>query len=119
MSNTSGNSQGQYVVVATSTLGRLGYRGFGQQGKLRIRMEPSGFEACNKLRPGFDSNVWAQPDGVQMRFATTVDDEPALQQSLSIAVKAILSAEGDIEVGGEAPDWMQPLIQRCRSELAG
>jgi hypothetical protein len=79
---------GEYRVVLTSNLGRVGYRVLGQA--VRVRVEPRTKTAAKQLAKYFDASVWKQPgsDG-QDRFSTMPIGYAETVSVIEYAVKAL------------------------------
>lgn len=102
MAGTQGT--GQYIVVALSARGRVGYRPLSNSA--RVRVEPASQEAAELLAQSLSN--WKQPDG-QFRFSTVTGSEAALHAALEKALIA-LGSEG-LEVNPDAPDFAKKIVE--------
>src|SRR4051812_25211594 len=85
MAGTEGT--GEYVVVARTPLGCVGYREFGHVYRVRVEPQPSGWAAL--ARALTKDSGWKQPgDGGQARFSIEVGGD-RLRAILGAAVRAI------------------------------
>lgn len=98
---------GQYVGLAAD-LGQVGYRDLGG-GSFRVRIEPAGQEALDKLSPAFPSSEYKQPGCGGNRFSCVVAGEVRLREVVKHALAAVL-AEGSVRDSEKAPRLMLDLL---------
>lgn len=102
MAGTEGT--GEYVVIAVTGKGRVGYRVL--EGAVRVRVEPKNQKWAVQMAPLFGYD-WKVPDG-QFRFSTVVSDPaPAIRLGLE-AIGAIVKPT--VQVNATAPDWAKALL---------
>lgn len=103
------DNSGEYVVVAASPLGRVGYRDLGNE--VRVRLEPASQPAAEAIAPLLTG--WKQPDE-QFRFSVVTPKGAAAEIVVRRALAAIQAGgvtfnpavagyEGKIFVGHVAP----------------
>lgn len=104
---------GQYVVVARSALGRVGYRWLGCN--FRVRVEPADEAASALLAEKFVG--WKQPDQFGgLRYSTMGQGGVELVAELLVCVKYALDAFTNggvptpLEVNPAAPPWAHQLV---------
>lgn len=96
---------GQYVVVAVSPVGRIGYRVLGEQ--VRVRMEPASPELAREVEDFFVG--WTQPGEGKPRFSIVASKG-------SEAVKAV--GLGLVAVGNcSAPTQFNPAARKWREDV--
>ena len=100
MAGTEGT--GQYLVLAVSPAGRVGYRVL--NGKVRIRLEPASETAEDEMRELFSG--WKQPNEEQFRFSTVVENGPVVVEAVEKALAAI-GVNAGVEFNPAAADWQQ------------
>lgn len=106
MAGTEGT--GEYIVVACTALGRVGYRELG--GETRVRVEPSDQQAAEAMA-GLFAEGWKHPDSEQFRFSRVVCGEEAVTEAVSLGLKAIgAEVQKGVEVNPSAPDWAKALV---------
>jgi hypothetical protein len=100
MAGTEGT--GKYVVIASSALGRVGFRDLG--GSVRVRVEPTNAEKAKDMAGTFAG--WKQPDK-QLRFSLVVSGKKDVNKAVKLALKSIA---GILKVNPAAPDWAKALL---------
>lgn len=79
---------GQYVVLAHSQLGRIGFRLLGGS-HIRVRIEPENETARALLARFFPVGEWKQPDTSQFRFSQVFGDGEAAITAIEGALKVL------------------------------
>jgi len=81
----------EYVVVAVTSRGRVGYRKLGD-GSYRVRVEPSTLTEANRLTLAeiFNRPTWKQVgDEYEFRFSTVVSSKEERDSALKLALDAL------------------------------
>jgi hypothetical protein len=118
MAGTQGT--GQYIVVAVTPAGKVGYRDLGggwcgSGGSLRIRVEPANTEAAEKaakvLTRKDGGGGWKQPgDNCQQRFSLVVAED-AKTVPLCTALAAIGAFDDAVEVNPDLQFWADLMVR--------
>lgn len=106
---------GQYVVVARSKLGRVGFRVTGSY--VRVRIEPTEQNAPGPLATEFNAlNGWKLPRiGGQWRFSKVFNDPEEAIAAIELAIKA-LERGGKVERQPGTRSWRLAL-RRARLQF--
>lgn len=108
----------EYVVVATTPRGRVGYRALSGD-EFRIRVEPAeglAEEDLQKMREFFPTvnasgQGWKQPgENGQHRFSKVASDKKALRRALTRAFKALSPTVENLNPSSDLPDWIKQMV---------
>lgn len=117
MAGTDGTHE--YVVLAGSSLGRVGIRTTQScncdnivchKRAYRIRVEPNPLDdaAIEAMQPCFSG--WKKPgDDHQDRFSRDIEG-PKLGQALAIAIKGLKATDGEIYINPSAPSKLRTMV---------
>jgi hypothetical protein len=98
---------GEYVVLATSSFGRVGYRDLGDV--VRVRVEPSTAHTATIAQSLTSEAGWKQPgDDGQDRFSLLVPKGEAAKAAVSGAF-ALIKRGRPLAYHPQAPDWVADL----------
>jgi TIR domain len=102
---------GEYVVVLSTRLGRVGYRQL--EGSYRIRVEPGYTDQSPLARLLTRSLGWMQPgDEGQNRYSIVVPTE-RLPGELEFAIRALEPRGVEDEVNPLIPAWIQRIVEQA------
>jgi hypothetical protein len=112
---------GEYIVVANSDLGRVGFRCTG--GIVRVRVEPVNSTAAEKLSATFPVNGgWKQPRILgQYRFSKVFTDPSAAIMAVEGAIGALgkgLDKGCKKRLGGYSRFWRMAIRQHLPAQVA-
>lgn len=81
---------GQYIVVANSKRGRVGYRLLGN-GSVRVRIEPTNLQSAKRLAAVFTRGEgWKQPgDQGEKRFSQTFTSHREVVEAIELAMRQL------------------------------
>lgn len=100
----------EYVTLAATRLGRIGYRDYTHSGSpLRIRVEPT--EGNGPFAVLSRAAGWKQPgDAYQLRHSVVVPQGAAANTALALGLSAIKAGELETVINPAAPQWARDLI---------
>ncbi len=103
---------GEYVVIAKTSVGRIGYRDLGDEG-FRVRLEPAQDKIKDVAKKLSD---WKRPNG-QQRFSKEVEGgedeiiESPLYEALKEGLMAMMGEE--VAINPNAKAWAKELVATC------
>jgi hypothetical protein len=104
---------GEYIVVAVTPAGRVGYRELGS-GEVRIRVEPALYDGAKEEIARFLTRMpgWKQPgDNGQQRFSLVVaTDAKTVPLCTALAAIGAYIYDNDVEVNPIAPAWAKLMV---------